>query len=249
MEPSPLSVLAKGRYAARPAETLEDVVAAQRLRHRCFVAARGLGPADGLDRDGHDRNARHMLVEDAAGGLVCCWRMRVFADGAGLDDSYAAAFYDLDRLAQYPAPLVELGRFCVDPDRQDPDILRLAWAAMTRFVDDVGIGMMFGCASFAGADAARHAPALRHLAARHLAPDRWAPQRRAAETVALPALPAGRADPSGLPPLLRTYLLMGGWVSDHAVIDRQMDTLHVLTAVETCAVPPARARALRELAG
>ena len=51
----------------------------------------------------------------------------------------------------------------------------------------------------------------------------------------------------GLPPLLRTYLAMGGWVSDHAVIDRDLDTLHVFTAVEVARIPPARARALRAL--
>jgi L-ornithine Nalpha-acyltransferase len=52
-----------------------------------------------------------------------------------------------------------------------------------------------------------------------------------------------------MPPLLRTYLAMGGWVSDHAVLDRDLDTLHVFTAVEIAAIPPARARALREIAG
>jgi len=48
--------------------------------------------------------------------------------------------------------------------------------------------------------------------------------------------------------LLRSYLAMGGWVSDHAVIDAQMDTLHVLTAVEIATIPPARARILRMIA-
>ena len=52
-----------------------------------------------------------------------------------------------------------------------------------------------------------------------------------------------------MPPLLRTYLMMGGWVSDHAVMDRQLGTMHVFTGVEIKAIPPARARALRALAG
>ncbi|MEY4981922.1 MAG: hypothetical protein RIR62_188 [Pseudomonadota bacterium] len=221
--------------------------AAQALRHRAFVAARGLGAAGGLDCDRHDERARHMLVSDADGTLVCCWRMQVFASGAGIAESYAAGFYDLTRLAAYPAPMVEMGRFCLHPDRHDPDILRLAWGAMTRFVDAEGVGLMFGCTSFYGADPARHAPALRHLA-RHVAPDRWAPLRRAAQTVALADLPPVPPAPARVPPLLRTYLLMGGWISDHAVIDGQMDTLHVFTGVEVGAVPPSRARALRELA-
>ena len=52
-----------------------------------------------------------------------------------------------------------------------------------------------------------------------------------------------------MPPLLRTYLMMGGWVSDHAVVDDDMNTLHVFTGLEIAAVPPARARALRMVAG
>ena len=50
-----------------------------------------------------------------------------------------------------------------------------------------------------------------------------------------------------LPPLLRTYLAMAGWVSDHAVVDRALDTLHVFTAVEIAKIPLARARALRAI--
>ncbi|MBA4351813.1 MAG: ornithine-acyl-ACP acyltransferase, partial [Rhodobacter sp.] len=35
------------------------------------------------------------------------------------------------------------------------------------------------------------------------------------------------------------------WVSDHAVLDPDLDTLHVFTAVEIAAIPPVRARLLR----
>jgi putative hemolysin len=52
-----------------------------------------------------------------------------------------------------------------------------------------------------------------------------------------------------MPPLLRTYLAMGGWVSDHAVVDRDLGTLHVFTGLEIAAIPPGRARALRAVAG
>jgi hypothetical protein len=37
-------------------------------------------------------------------------------------------------------------------------------------------------------------------------------------------------------------------VSDHAVCDDDLDTLHVFTAVEIAKIPPARARALRLIA-
>jgi len=48
-----------------------------------------------------------------------------------------------------------------------------------------------------------------------------------------------------MPPLLRSYLAMGGWVSDHAVIVNELNTLHVFTGVEIARMPAGRARLLR----
>jgi len=48
-----------------------------------------------------------------------------------------------------------------------------------------------------------------------------------------------------MPPLLRTYLLMGGWVSDHAVVDDDLNTLHVFTGLEIKGIPPMRQKLLR----
>jgi putative hemolysin len=48
-----------------------------------------------------------------------------------------------------------------------------------------------------------------------------------------------------MPPLLRSYLGMGGWVSDHAVIDNELNTLHVFTGVEINMMRPGRVRQLR----
>ena len=48
-----------------------------------------------------------------------------------------------------------------------------------------------------------------------------------------------------MPPLLRSYLTMGGWVSDHAVVDRELDTLNVFTGLEIATIPEARARSIR----
>jgi len=52
-----------------------------------------------------------------------------------------------------------------------------------------------------------------------------------------------------MPPVLITYLLMGGWVNNHAVIDRDLNTIHVFTAVDIKAIPQARKRFLRPLVG
>jgi len=112
-------VLEKGRYTARQTDDPSDIAAAQALRARCF----GLDiPAD---RDAFDAKSVHILLEDTAdGSLVCCFRLLPL-QGCDLPSSYAAQFYELSALSSYDGLMVEVGRFCVTPDRTDPDILRL----------------------------------------------------------------------------------------------------------------------------
>ena len=244
--------MTKGRYTARHATTALDISRAHGLRHLCFIANRGLVTTS--DVDAHDADCQHILIEHTASATpVGCYRIMAHPTGQKITASYAAQFYDLSRLTAYPYPSLELGRFCTHPDHPDPDILRLAWAALTSIVDDLGIKLLFGCSSFDGADPARHMAALAYLNTGLKAPNQWRPDTKSPHVFPLHmavtpnAQPPNHA-PATLPPLLRTYLAMGGWVSDHAVIDTGLNTLHLFTGVEIDAIPPARARMLRALA-
>lgn len=243
----------KPAYAARFATDGADLRAAQRLRHAAFIEGTGAAPRPaGLDSDDFDARCHHVLVEHRSSGeLVCCFRLLPVA-GNEIAHSYSAQYYELSALADYPGPMVELGRFCVRPGWRDPDILRIAWAAMTRYVDERGVELLFGCSSFHGTDAGRYRDAFAKLRQDHLAPRRWLPRVKAADVVRFAQRLRRQPDPRRaarlMPPLLRTYLAMGGWVSDHAVIDRDMNTLHVFTGLEIRAIPPARAQALRAAA-
>ncbi len=248
-----------GRYEARLAAGPADLDRAQVLRWSAFRVARGLAFAPGRDGDRFDALSRHILVEDRASGeLVATFRILPTAPGAAVGNGYAAQFYDLSAFSRCARAKAEIGRFCLHPDRHDPDILRLAWAALARVVDTLGIDMLFGCSTFPGADPKRHSVALASLASAHIGPEERRPRPKALEIVAFIGAPgrhgaAGCAMPkagamAALPSLLRSYLALGGWVSDHAVIDRDLDTLHVFTALDIAAIPPARARALRSIA-
>lgn len=245
----------RGRYVARLAETAADVEAAQRLRYAAFIEGRETAitaaRAQGLDADELDAICDHMLIETRRSGeLVCCFRMLPLETGAEIDRSYAAQYYDLEALRDYPHRMMEMGRFCIRPGLRDADIIRVAWAAMTRYVDAQGVQMLFGCSSFHGVRADRYRDAFALLTARHLAPSRWLPRVKAPRIFPFAKrLSLRRPDMKkallGMPPLLRSYLAMGGWVSDHAVVDRDLNTLHVFTGVEIGRVPQRRARLLR----
>ncbi len=206
----------------------------------------------GREGDAQDALSAHVVVE-SDGVLLAYFRVMLFGWGAGLAQGYAARFYDVAPLAGYARPIAEMGRFCVASGGVHPDVLRLAWGAMTRIVDEGQAGLLVGCTSFRGAEWQAHRAGLALLAAEFVGPAEHLPRQRAAEVVDYPALAGPVADRrtslAALPPLLRTYLGMGGWVSDHAVVDRELDTLHVFTCVEVDRVPPARAASLRAVAG
>ena len=240
--------LTRPRYAARIARSVADLTAAQTLRALAFKG--GAAP----DHDSFDASCTHFLIEDCArGGVVCCFRVLPIAGGTQIGQSYSAQFYDLDRLNGFAGPMLEMGRFCMHPQAHDPDILRVAWAALTRHVDGLGVRLLFGCSSFFGMEPERYRDAFDLLRARYLAPAALRPRIKAPQVIRYAQEGQGaEADRTRgmqqMPPLLRGYLAMGGWVSDHAVVDPAMNTLHVFTGLEIGAIPPARKRLLRAAA-
>ena len=202
--------------------------------------------------DAQDDLSAHVMVEGPAAALLAYFRVMIFGWGAGLAQGYAARFYDVTPLSGYGRPIAEMGRFCLAPGGVHPDVLRLAWGAMTRLVEEAGAGLIVGCSSFHGTDWRPHRAALALLAQGHIGPAAHVPLVRAEEVLHYPTLVGTLVDRrgalAGLPPLLRTYLGMGGWVSDHAVVDRDLQTLHVFTCVEVEKVPAARVESLRAAA-
>ena len=233
-------------FRSRFVDSEDDLLIAQRLRYACFNNG-----AKGVDADALDQLCRHVLITDAdTDQAVCTFRFLELPNGASVDQSYSADYYNLDALKSFDQPLLELGRFCIDDRVADPSVLRLAWSEITRLVDNRRIEMMFGCSSFAGTDADPYEDAFALLKERHLGPKRWLPRVKAPKVFQFARnlklkKPNLKLAQKRLPPLLRTYLTMGGWVSDHAVVDEHMNTLHVFTGVEIAAIPASRKRLLR----
>ncbi len=236
------------RYNARVGYSKHDLQQAQALRHTAFLGG------DGFDRDAFDDICTHVLIDDmVTGRLVCCFRMLPISRGADISRSYSAQFYGLAALKHYPGKMVELGRFCVHPDVNDPDILRVAWGAITRYVDENAVELLLGCSSFPGTATGIYHEVFALLKDRYLAPASWAPAVKAPSVFCFARdlqdhKPDMRLAMQRMPPLLQTYLTMGGWVSDHAVVDWHLNTLHVFTGLEVCTIPAARKRWLRALA-
>lgn len=246
------ALIEAGSYRARLAENLPDLARAQALRSRMFRGQPGQ-----RDADRFDPLCRHVILEDrATGEIVCTYRLLDLPDGGRINESYSAQFYDLAPLGDFTGRMIEMGRFCIAPEVQGANVLRLAWGALTQIVEAEGTELLFGCSSFQGTDEAAFLDAFALLKERHIAPRKWLPRVKAPDVFryarALRRTPEIKPDykkaQRAIPPLLRTYLLMGGWVSDHAVRDRDFGTLHVFTGLEVARVPASRRRALSVLA-
>ena len=227
------------QFICRMAQSKDDVTACQALRHVCFHGS------DGLDDDKFDVFCDHVMVEKG-GVLVCTLRMRVLLDGADFSQTYTGSFYDI---VMQRGSSLEIGRFCVDSVAFSLHILRMAWAAITHYVDTYNITHIFGCVSFAGTDPSVYADAFGALYKNYLGKTQNIP-KSIDENWLSDVINAGY-DPAlalqQMPPLLRTYLGMGGYVSNRFVVDHELDTLHIFAGLDTSAIPAARVQSLRSL--
>jgi putative hemolysin len=115
--------------------------------------------------------------------------------------------------------------------------MQLLWRGIAAYVFLHRIDLMFGCASLAGTDPAAIAPELTYLYHNHLAPPALRPRALPDRYVDMRRLEPGTFDPrravAALPPLIKGYLRLGGFVGDGAVIDRQFNTTDVAVVVKT----------------
>jgi putative hemolysin len=239
--------LRAGNLGVRIAETRLDVDAAQALRFRVFYEEMGARPdaaarAARRDRDAFDEVADHLLVVDHDLGegpdaVVGTYRLIRRPAAERIGRFYSADEYDIAPLLASPGEVMELGRSCVAAPYRTRGTLQLLWRGIAAHVFRHRIDLMFGCASLPGTDLDALGPQLAYLFHNHLAPEGLRPR-------ALPHrhVPMGRLDPAtldapavlnDLPPLVKGYLRLGGFVGDGAVLDHQFNTTDVCVVVKT----------------
>ena len=243
----PIVDIVSGPLQVRLAENAADIEAAQALRYRIFYEIMGARPQPEMelqrrDRDGFDQICDHLLVLDHSRGsgadaVVGTYRLIRREAATRYGSFYSAAEYDIAPLIAYPGEILELGRSCVDAGYRARPVMQLLWSGIAAYVFHYDIALMFGCASLPGTDLETLAAPLSYLYYHHLAPP-------ALRTRALPErfVDMRRLDPTGfdpvrtlaaLPPLIKGYLRLGGFVGDGAVIDEPFNTTDVCIVVKT----------------
>ena len=239
--------IVSGGLQVRLAENAADIDAAQALRYRIFYEIMGARPLPGMarqrrDYDDYDRVCDHLLVLDHSRGsgadaVVGTYRLIRREAAARLGAFYSAAEYDIAPLIAYPGEILELGRSCVDAGYRSRPVMQLLWSGIAAYVFHYDIALMFGCASLPGTDPQALAVPLSYLYYHHLAPPALRALALPQRFVDMRRLDPAAFDPvrtlSALPPLIKGYLRLGGFVGDGAVIDEPFNTTDVCIVVKT----------------
>lgn len=232
------------------ATTEEDRLAAERLRYEVFIEELGgdgaLVDHDGrFERDQFDPVFDHLVLIDqrrdraVLDHVVGVYRVLPGDRGARF---YSEDEYDLTLLKDSGRRLLELGRSCVRDGYRNGVALHLLWSGLADYVRARDIDVLFGVASLHGTNIEDLAAPLSLLHHKHLAPP--ALRVRAQEDVfqpmdltppeAIDRVAAMRA----VPPLIKSYLKLGGFVGDGAFVDHTFNTTDVCLVIDTDLMSP-----------
>ncbi|RZL66497.1 MAG: GNAT family N-acetyltransferase [Variovorax sp.] len=237
------TVSAAPGLSVRWARHQDEVRAAQRLRYDVFACEMGAclnTPVAGHDIDLFDDFCEHLLVRDEASAqVVGTYRVLTPAQARRVGSTYSDTEFDLTRLRELRARMVELGRSCVHVDHRQGGVILALWGALAGFMHRNRLDTMIGCASIPmthngtpSGDAA--ASIWRQLSATHMAPIQYQVQPRL-------ALPVERLD-GGLnvepPALIKGYLRLGAKVLGAPAWDPDFNSADLPMLMRIADLPP-----------
>lgn len=241
----------------RLAQSSDEVEAAQALRYHVFYEEMGAVPsadmkAKGLDFDRYDPVCDHLLVIDHTrkdkNPVIGTYRLIRRAAAQQCGGFYSCGEYDVSPLISYPGEILELGRSCIDAEYRTGTVMQTLWRGLSEYLYMHDIKLMFGCASLPGTNPVELALPLSYLYYHHLAPPALRTKAIPERYVDMRLLPREAFDPNAafddlkmdprggsnsLPPLIKGYIRVGGFVGDGAVIDEQFNTTDVCIIVKT----------------
>lgn len=240
--------LQRGSIGLKIAANQAEREACQALRFKVFYEDGGARAdaqalASKLDADGYDHICDHLLVTDGAQAVGTYRLLRQERLGAG-QAFYSQGEFDLEPLlaAKPQLRFLELGRSCVLAEYRTKRIIELLWQGIWDYARAHRLDVMIGCASLGGTHIPQLTNQLAYLHHHHLAPEGWRVRAHADHFVSMDQAAPGELDAKqalkAIPPLVKGYLRLGGYVGDGAVVDHQFNTTDVLIILPVSAINP-----------
>jgi len=236
------------KFTLKLAETEDELKAAQRLRYKVFIEELGghgslVDDEAQLEMDRFDGYFEHMILIDEAvqaapiDQVVGVYRLLSSQGAAKAGQFYSEDEYDLSVLKASGRKLLELGRSCLHRDYRGGAAMFTLWNGLARYVIENEIEILFGVASFHGADPQKVAEPLSLLHHRHLAPDALRVRAQAKHYHNMNLIPESDIDRRRamleVPALIKAYLRLGGVVGEGAFVDHAFNTTDVCLIMDT----------------
>ena len=226
-------------FRAGMAESLEDLIACQRLRYLVFNCELGQGLAGsrpiGLDRDRYDFICDHLMVRDTLSGkLVGTYRMQSGFRAKGNLGYYSEQFFDFAPFEVVREQVLELGRACVHTDYRNTAVLHMLWKGIMRYALSSKARYLLGCSSVCSQDEAEGMALYEQLREKYLI----APALRTEPRPGFRCRMENKATPAPeIPRLFRAYLDVSARLCGPPAIDREFKTIDFLTLIDLQHIP------------
>lgn len=236
------------KFHLKMAETPDELHAAQRLRYRVFVEELGghgalVDDENRLEQDRFDPYFDHLILMDEAlevdplDRVVGVYRLLNTQGAAEIGQFYSEDEYDLSLIKSSGRKALELGRSCLHPRYRGGSAMFMLWNGLAKYVAENDIEILFGVASFHGADPLEFAESLSLLHHRHLAPQALRVRAQPGHFQTMDLIPPAQIDRRramlGVPALIKAYLRLGGFVGEGAYVDHAFNTTDVCLIMDT----------------
>jgi putative hemolysin len=238
-----LPLLKSNSLEVRLAQSEEDIIAAQRLRYEVFFEECGAQPDETVallkqDISPIDDYCDVLLVIDHAHNkIVGTYRFMLREAAHEYGEYYTASEFDISKIIAYPGQIMELGRSCVHKDYRTKPTMQLLWRGIGAYIELNQVALCFGCASFIGVDMSQYRQALAYLYHYHLAPSELRARTLPIYYQDMNLIPKDEINQKEalkqLPPLIKGYLRLGGFIGDGAFVDHQFNSIDVCIIVKT----------------
>ena len=237
----------KNYLTIKIAQSDQELRAAQRLRYRVFVEELGANTSEKchrlqLEYDEFDESFEHLILVDEANkdvseNVIGVYRLLTGDVAYKEKGFYSAVEYDLQKLINSGRKILELGRSCVNIHHRGGVALYMMWNGLAEYVIKNKIDILFGVASFHGTDSNAITHALSFLHHNHLAPENLQVRALGKNRIEMDILPISEVNRmialKQLPPLIKAYIRLGGFVGCGASLDNDFNTIDVCLVMDT----------------
>jgi putative hemolysin len=227
------------------AQTMDEVVACQRLRYVVFNCELGEGLSDsdhsGLDRDHFDLICDHLMVHDTATNhLVGTYRMQTGYRAKGNLGYYSEQLFDLAPFEPLRGEILELGRACICEGYRNTTALSMLWKGIASYAALCNARYLIGCSSISSQYESEGIALYRDLREKYLVAPPFRTEPKPAFKCHAPAdpKPLPKLIPTPRPPrLFRAYLDISARLCGPPAIDRDFRTIDFLTLLDLQSIP------------